>query len=131
MPVCFFPTEGYTSFIRMEMLIIQWSKRGSGKIVISTLIMFSLPWWPFLQYPLLKAGQREWILLVFMTVTLSRVVLCHLPAICGQQSSLKWWHQKLLMEEGKKTSILLNLWTFSVFLHSPLSIKGKLILSDS
>lgn len=61
----FFPTEEYTSFIRMEMSIVPWSKRGSGKTVISTSIMFCLLWWPFSQSPPLKAGQREWALHVF------------------------------------------------------------------
>lgn len=58
----FFPTEGFTSFIRTEMSIVPWSKRGSGKTVISTLTMFCLLWWPFSQSPPLKAGQREWLL---------------------------------------------------------------------
>lgn len=116
----------------MEMLIIQWSKRGSGKIVISTLIMFSLLWWPCLQYPLLKAGQREWILHVF-TALLRQLLFPEQFSIIYQaflgnkavlSDSLKtyWWRN------GKKPTILLNLCTFPVFLHSPLSIKGKLFL---
>lgn len=58
--------------------------------------MFCLLWWPFLQYPLLKAGQREWILHVFIAL------LRHNP----EQFFIIYWAflgNKAVLSDGTKT----------------------------